>query len=149
MNAFSELPKRAQDALAKPSTSIDGIIPLDTKSWTFAVGHLPKNRACVRALSEIREWAGGSNKCLYFIKSKSDAELADLKRRFLEARSQQYPGRAYSRLNDHSKNMPAEKTLYLGISGALAGCIAQHLGYGPRGTYALQLRYWAGSPLNL
>lgn len=55
---------------------------------------------------------------------------------FKEAKEARKNDRAYCRLN------PASTLLYVGSSSDLVSRIKQHLGFGNKGTYAMQLRHW-------
>lgn len=56
--------------------------------------------------------------------------------RYKNAKEGKKSERAYARLNRKSP------CLYVGSSKGLASRIKQHLGFGPKGTYAIQLCYW-------
>jgi hypothetical protein len=52
------------------------------------------------------------------------------------AKSEKKAGRAYARLNEESY------CLYVGSSNDLVHRIKQHMGFGPKGTFAMQLCHW-------
>ncbi|MBU2522008.1 MAG: hypothetical protein KKD50_07250 [Proteobacteria bacterium] len=56
--------------------------------------------------------------------------------RYKNAKESKKSERAYARLNRKSR------CLYVGSSKGLIPRIKQHLGFGPKGTYAMQLCYW-------
>ena len=62
--------------------------------------------------------------------------------RYKNAKESKKSERAYAKLNTKSP------CLYVGSSKALIPRIKQHLGFGPKGTYAMQLCYWCEN-LNL
>ncbi len=55
---------------------------------------------------------------------------------YSNAKESKKSGRAYARLNKKSH------CLYVGSSKGLISRIRQHLGFGPKGTYAIQLSHW-------
>jgi hypothetical protein len=62
--------------------------------------------------------------------------------RYKKAKESKKSERAYARLNRKSP------CLYIGSSKGLIPRIKQHLGFGPKGTYAMQICYWCEN-LNL
>ena len=68
--------------------------------------------------------------------------LDSIYNRYKNTKESKKSERAYARLNRKSR------CLYVGSSKGLIPRIKQHLGFGPRGTFAMQLYYWCEN-LNL
>jgi len=62
--------------------------------------------------------------------------IDDIYNRYANVKESKKSGRAYARLNRKSR------CLYVGSSNGLISRIRQHLGFGPAGTYTIQLRHW-------
>ena len=140
---FEKLPALTQAALAKISHAVEGILPVEVRSWPIDATDLPDEAAVSRLLEEVSEWAGASKACLYYFECRSaDVDLAKVERAFAKAKARKTRKRAYPRLN-----APAA-CLYVGSSRSLAKRLRDHLGFGAKGTYALQLVHWA-PPLSL
>jgi hypothetical protein len=70
----------------------------------------------------------------FFLPAKSPLDV--LYNRYKNAKDTKKSERAYARLNGKSR------CLYVGSSKGLTYRIKQHLGFGPKGTFAMQLCYW-------
>jgi hypothetical protein len=137
--AFAELPRQARASLERASAAVDGVVPTAVASWPIAVSELPVDAADCTLLGAVRDWAGGSRRCLYYLDCHSPgADPATIAQAFADAKAQAKGIRAYPRLNSPSA------CLYVGSSQAIAKRLGDHLGYGAPGTYGLQLRRWAG-----
>ena len=137
-SAFSALPEQTQAALAVISAAVEGVLPAEVGSWTIDATDLPDEAAASRLLEEISEWAGASKACLYYFECRSaDVDLAEVEDAFLKAKARKTHKRAYPHLNARGT------CLYVGSSGSLATRFRDHLGFGAKGTYALQLVHWA------
>ena len=140
---FAELPRRAQESLERISAAVEGVVPTAVASWPIEVSKLPAEANDCPILGEVRAWAGGSERCLYYIDCITpDADLVAVEDAFKHAKKRAKKTRAYPRPNAPSS------CLYVGSSQSVAKRLEDHLGYGAPGTYALQLRHWAG-PLSL
>lgn len=94
------------------------------------------------SITQLQQWVtaakAGSQYIYQF--SVDDASSTDgLLQAFNKAKTEKKNGRAYAR--SHT----ASSVLYVGSSGALMARLKQHLGYGPKGTYAMQLCHWLPS----
>lgn len=83
----------------------------------------------------VREGAAGSRYIYQFFVPEAVPSLV-LYEAFSQAKASKLGGRAYARLHKPSQ------LLYVGSSGSLMTRIKQHFGYGPKGTYAMQLGHW-------
>lgn len=135
---FDELPTLTQAALAEVSAAVEGILPAEIRSWPIEAADLLDDAVVLGLLKEVSGWAGASKTCLYYFDCRSaDVDLAKVERAFLKAKHRKAHKRAYPHLN-------AQGTcLYVGSSRSLATRFRDHLGFGAKGTYALQLVHWA------
>mgnify|MGYP001559803280 FL=1 len=96
-----------------------------------------------KIISAVQEWAGDNKKLyIYYFSLKGDVDLERLVAAFTEAKEYKERTRAYPRFNAKSKY------LYVGSSKEIDKRFKEHLGYGHKGTYAMQLGHWANG-LNL
>lgn len=143
LDEFSKLPELAQKSLARISKALNGVVPFDTKEWQFAIASLPEGKDESKLIDEVRQWAGNSKNCVYYLQcANPEVDLSEVGRRFADAKAHERNGRAYARLNTKSA------CFYVGSSRTVAKRLTEHLGYGAASTYALQLVHWA-RPLNL
>ena len=83
-------------------------------------------------------WAGKCKSCLYYFECvTTDIDLMEVERTFAMAKAHEENNRAYPRLNAKGR------CFYVGSSQTVAKRFAEHLGYGSKKTYALQLLHWA------
>lgn len=89
----------------------------------------------VQALATLKAWSFSEARYIYqfSVEHEVSKELHDA---FKEAKETRKNDRAYCRLN------PASPLLYVGSSANLDSRIKQHLGFGNKGTYAMQLCHW-------
>lgn len=143
VSVFSSLSVQAQQALAKLSSALQGVVPVAEKSWTIPVSDLPSEGDDLALLAEVKEWAGKSKLCLYYFECiDPSVDLNTVEKAFSDAKAHESNNRAYARLNKMNSRF------YVGSSQTVAKRVAEHLGYGASGTYALQLLHWA-RPLSL
>jgi len=81
-------------------------------------------------------------KYIYTFTIIGNPSLDSIYNRYKETKENKKEARAYARLNRKSP------CLYVGSSKEIVSRVKQHLGYGPQGTFAMQLIYWCKS-LNL
>lgn len=140
---FSGLPAQTQSALALLSSAVEGVLPIEIRSWRFDVSTLPLESNGFAPIEEVTAWAGKSKACLYYFECHSpNIDLVKIEQTFADAKAHEANDRAYPRLNAKSKYF------YVGSSQSLAKRLKEHLGYGASKTYALQLSHWA-RPLSL
>ena len=89
----------------------------------------------VESLATLKDWASSKARYIYQFSVEGDV-FEGLHSAFNEAKASRKNDRAYCRLN------PASPMLYVGSSSALDSRIKQHLGFGNKGTYAMQLCHW-------
>ncbi|PPK37613.1 hypothetical protein CD175_15155 [Pseudomonas laurylsulfatiphila] len=88
-----------------------------------------------QTLESLTSWSNTDARYIYQFSVESNV-YEELHGAFKEAKLSRKNDRAYCRLN------PASALLYVGSSCDLGARIKQHLGFGNKGTYAMQLRYW-------
>ena len=87
------------------------------------------------ALATLKAWSATKARYIYQFSVQDDVCEA-LHGAFEVAKQTRKNDRAYCRLN------PASPLLYVGSSSDLDSRIKQHLGFGTKGTYAMQLCHW-------
>jgi hypothetical protein len=138
--AFDTLPIRAQAYLKKLTDSVVGVLPVETNTWRFFTNTLSEHSEPPAILSEVSHWAEKKNIYLYTIcLVTQQCNISELIAAFSKAKNTKKNDRAYPRLNHISR------CFYVGSSQDLPGRLKQHLGYGPKGTFALQLAHWANT----
>ena len=138
MTDFSSLPARAQARLASISAAASGVVPYEIRKWTIETRSLVASGGEPQIISEVREWS--EKGCLYLYHmtiSSSITDPSDLSEAYTAARTLEKGTRAYARINKPSL------CLYVGSSAKIHQRLKEHLGYGARSTYSLQLAHWA------
>ena len=69
----------------------------------------------------------------------NNPDLVEVELAYIKAKAEKKNGRAYSRFIRRSR------VFYVGSSWNLLKRIEEHLGYGAKDTYALQIVHWAGA----
>ena len=136
---FESLRLKTQDALMTMAEIVKHVHLLETNKWRFLTNNLTDDYDHSLLIDEVRNWAGKDNICLYTINLITpDFNLNHLKEEYKLAKKTKTNGRAYARVNEWESSC-----LYVGSSQDIAGRLRQHLGYGPKDTFALQLSHWA------
>lgn len=92
-------------------------------------------------LDDLLDWEIRNNRdssYIYVITAMDKVDLSVCNDAFTTAKNEKREGRAYAR-----DNKVVSRTLYVGRSQSIKKRIAEHLGYGSKSTYALQMKYWA------
>ncbi len=90
-------------------------------------------------LAVLHDWAGSAQagaQYIYRIAVSEQVASETLHAAFRDAKDKKLGNRAYARLHHVSR------TLYVGSSSSLMSRLKQHLGFGPKGTYAMQICHW-------
>lgn len=133
---FDNLPSQAQENLACLSKRVDKLLPLERHSWRFETSASEEQEG--RLISELSKWANAGNRFLYYFDCISTfIDFNTIKQDFSDAKMRKE--RKFSRLNTSANG----HCLYVGSSQSIAKRFREHLGYGPKTTYALQLSHWA------
>jgi hypothetical protein len=141
---FISLPEKAQANLNRLSTRVAGVVPVETKTWEFAVNQLQADTYFPTIVLDVAHWASKGNIYLYIIRLVTeDVDLSNLENAFSTAKAKKN-GRAYPRLNSPSR------CFYVGSSRNVRQRLKDHLGYGAKSTFGLHLAHWAsGLPIEL
>jgi len=143
MPDFSSLPTKAKERLARISNAVSGVLPTETKTWRIQTQVLVEGGNEPDIINDVRKWAAKDSVFLYtFTLTSIVPDLSLLTTAFASAKAAEKGNRAYARLN------PPSKCMYVGSSEKIHQRIKEHFGYGAKGTYSLQLAYWA-QPFNL
>ena len=135
-SSFSGLPAPTQARLRTLSNDVAGVQPDSVRSWHVDVAVLSKEADVSNMLREVSGWAAAGGPCLYYLECRSaGVDLAAVETAFMMGKRKQ--DRAYPRLNAPGM------CFYVGSSRSLATRLKEHLGFGAKGTYALQLVHWA------
>jgi len=137
--SFTTLAADTQNALASLAKAVSVVHPLSTYTLTFNSGALTPQREPVELFEEIATWeAAEPGRYIYYIETDNDTTaLTQLSQAFRAAREKNLSNRKYSRPSGPSQ------VLYVGGSSSLATRFRQHLGFGNKSVYAMQLAYWA------
>ncbi|MFV3306056.1 GIY-YIG nuclease family protein [Pseudomonas sp. NY15181] len=90
-------------------------------------------------LAALKSWvaAGGNDaQYIYQVSASEGMVIDDLHKAFSLAKDNKTGGRAYARLHH------ASQCLYVGSSSSPMARLKQHLGFGAKGTYAMQICHW-------
>lgn len=135
---FDLLPKNTHAALTALAATVSSVRPNSTQTFHFQTGALVPDREPAALVQEVAEWAAGDGRFVYYFEADADeASLAALHRAVAAARAAKYEARKYARL------FAPSRVLYVGGSASLPSRFRQHLGYGNKSVYAMQLAYWA------
>lgn len=119
---------------------IDGIKNIQFKeklSYKFNTKELQNVHYIENFLNKIKKRINHNKyKYIYTFSLPSNFATDKVYNRYKNAKENKKSERAYARLNTKSP------CLYVGSSKGLIPRIKQHLGFGPKGTYAMQLCYW-------
>jgi len=125
---------------------IDGIknIQFEEKlSYKFNTKELQNHHYIENFLNNIKNQINHNKyKYIYTFNLPDNFATDNIYNRYKNAKKSKKSERAYARLNTKSS------CLYVGSSKGLIPRIKQHLGFGPKGTYAMQLCFWC-EKLNL
>lgn len=89
----------------------------------------------IEALSDLKAWSSPKSSYIYQFSIEGEG-CKELHNAFKLAKGSRRNDRAYCRLN------AASALLYVGSSSDLDSRVKQHLGYGNKATYAMQLCHW-------
>ena len=139
---FKSLPPSAQASLRQLADAVGGIVPSSTNAWTIRTSDLREGSEEPPIVSEVKRWEGTDLAFLYYFRLTNDVNLTTVERAYSDAKAREKNERAYARL------IKASRCFYVGGSQAISQRLKEHLGFGAKKTYALQLAHWA-PPLNI
>jgi hypothetical protein len=134
---FNSLPAKAQKYLSRLSTAMGSARPSESKTWSFNTDELALESDSSPLADDIKSWAARDQQFLYYFKLSESADLNAIKRAYADAKASS--DRAFARLLEPSE------CFYVGSSQKIARRVEEHLGYGGKGTFAMQLAHWAPS----
>ena len=141
-----EIEKVKKAAITDLASIIDGIknIQFENKiSYKFNTKDIQNIQYVENFLNNIKSQINHKKyKYLYTFYLPDNFPTDNVYNRYKNAKESRKSERAYARLNTKST------CIYVGSSKGLIPRIKQHLGFGPKGTYAIQLCYWCEN-LNL
>ena len=123
--------------LASIITDLKNIRFEEKLSYKFNTKDLQKPQSVEDFLHNIKKQINHKKfKYIYTFFLQNDFPVDSLYNRYKNAKESKKSERAYARLNGKSH------CLYVGSSKGRIPRIKLHLGFGPKGTYAMQLCYW-------
>lgn len=136
---FDSLAANTEAALNTLSEAAGGVHPAETRTFAFRTGALVPGQAPVALVQEVGDWTGAApGRYVYYFETDADEPaLAALHCAVSDARENKRADRKYARL------FGPNKILYVGSSSSLPTRFRQHLGYGNKAVFAMQLAYWA------
>ena len=141
MADYKTLPERTQIRLEKIKSDVVSVVPEEVRSWKFDTRELVVGEALPSIIDEVKNWYKRGCLYLYILQIADDfhdpSKFLDM---YCQAKNDAIGGRAYARPN--KKSSPY---LYVGSSEKPYQRLKEHLGFGAKGTYAIQLAYWANS----
>lgn len=119
------------------SEKVRNVSYVECREHTISFSNVNLNRQKAYLL-QLREWEkeNDDSRFIYFIIANPDVDLSSCHKSFAEAKESKRAERAYARLNTESI------VFYVGSSKSLSNRIKDHLGFGYKGTYSIQMCYW-------
>lgn len=117
--------------------------PIETKTFKFNTSILNPESPPPDLVDEILIWEKAQKSIfVYYFSLSQDADPEIVHEKITDAKKIKLAQRAYPRIFSPSR------CLYVGSSRQIAKRIKEHLGFGHRDTYAMNLAFWIGN-LNL
>lgn len=137
MSYFLSLPEKARTDLLRVASAVEGVLPEKRNAWRFFTRD--EERDQLSRIGEISRWSGSHKRFLYVI-SRLTRDPSDevVFRAFKNAKDAKEGKCNYAQANERPS-----PHLYVGSSQKLAQRVKEHLGYGNKKTYSLQLNAWA------
>lgn len=133
---FDGLSDDAKDQLLAAVELLDSVSFEWQSKLTFRIGDVFQSSDSV--LTRLDDRLASSYAVIYAISTVKPGKEANLLSAFSKSKNAKESERAYCR-----KNEEPSRCLYVGSSRSFGSRLKQHLGYGPKDTYALNIRYWA------
>ena len=106
-------------------------------SYKFNTKNLQNDQFVKNFLNKIKEQINHNKyKYIYIFWLSNNSPSDSIYSRYKKTKESKKSERAYARLNRKSR------CLYVGSSKGLIPRLKQHLGFGPKGTFAMQICYW-------
>ena len=135
MTYFQSLPQKAEKDLLRKASAVKGVLPEKIEAWEFSTGAFEKEGDARPLIDKIKQWSRAGGRFLYVISRLTDSPSNEVVlQAFEHAKDAEKGERQYARLNEPSS------TLYVGSSEKeIHRRIKEHLGFGHKQTYSLQL----------
>lgn len=139
---LKNIKEKTAESLRQTATFVKEISVVKNESISFLVSEIANKESADDLLDQIKLKINDKdfNQIYYFKADATSYDLDSLLTCYKKAKAQKMNNRAYARLNKISPY------LYVGSSRSLISRIKQHFGYGPEGTYAMQLIHWCNDP---
>jgi len=137
MDYFKSLPDYARKHLLELAARVTDIVPIDTGSLRVQTRQLDPEIEQRALLDKVSTQTCKNHLYLYYFQVVNNPNLAEIERTFLNTKETEKNRRAYPRFNHQSK------FLYVGSSFNISQRFKDHLGYGSKRTYSIQLAHWA------
>jgi hypothetical protein len=136
-NMFTDLPKTTQTTLRRLVDAVADVIPVSTSSWSISTAALDPAAKTHAVVDEVAKWEGNNRAFLYHFRvtNENEIDLPEVERVY--AAEKAVSERAFARFIRQSP------CLYVGGSQNISQRLKEHLGFGAKGTYAMQLAHWA------
>lgn len=135
---LTTLSEKTHASLSKLANDVRIAEPSEVRLFTFRTAELHPDREPVSLVDEVGKWAQQGGRFVYYF--EIDADIAALERLHSAvsiARGEKRGDRKYARL------FAPSRILYVGGSSKLRTRLREHLGYGHKAVYAMQLAHWA------
>lgn len=142
MNYFETLPEQTRKYILQLAEEVQDVVPIGGKAFRISTSQLDPRIKPSDLLDQVSTWMIRGHPYLYYIRVLNKPNLALVEQTFKKAKDQKKNERAYPRFNQQSE------FIYVGCSWGMLSRFKGHLGYGARGTFALQLAHWT-QELNL
>ncbi len=142
MNYFETLPKQTRRYILQLAEEVQGVVPIEGKTFRISTSQLDPKIKPSDILDQVSTWMIRGHPYLYYLRVLNKPNLAVIERTFEKAKDEKKNERAYPRFNRQSE------FIYVGCSWSMLSRFKDHLGYGAKATFALQLAHWA-QELNL
>ena len=118
------------------------VVSADIRTWVFETGKLDPDSILPIAVAEVAQWSSVGQVVIYLLQVIHGGDVEAIREAFADAKKHdRVERRAYPRMNEGSA--AGSRCLYVGSSADIGKRLREHLGYGARQTYALQLAHWA------
>lgn len=137
MNYFETLPEQTRKHILQLAEEVQDVVPIGGKTFRILTNQLDPRIKPSNLLDQVSAWMTKGHPYLYYFRVLNESNLTVVEQTFKKAKDQKKNERAYPRFNRQSE------FIYVGCSWGLFSRFKGHLGYGAKGTFALQLAHWA------
>lgn len=134
---FKPLPDHARKYLLELAARVTDVVSIDTRSLRIHTRQLDPKIEQRALLGKVSALTCKNHLYLYYFQLVNNPDLVKIESTFLNTKAMERNRRAYARFNHQSK------FLYVGSSFNIYQRFKDHLGYGSKSTYSLQLAHWA------